>query len=146
MRISTRGRNAIKIMLDLANHNDGSPIKLKDIAWRQGISVKYMEQIVSLLQKNSLIKSSKGSSGGYTLKYPVEKYTIRQILEATEGDLSPTECVCDNGTSCEDKDFCVSYRIWQKLNSAINDTLESITLADLLEWQEEIAAAGHYVI
>lgn len=146
MKISTRGRNAIKFMLDLANHNDGNPIKLKDIAKRQGISVKYMEQIVSLLQKGSLIKSVKGASGGYTLKYPAEQYTIWQILSVTEGDLSPTECVSDDGSPCENRDTCVSHRIWKKLNTAINDTLEGITLADLLDWQEEIAEAGHYVI
>lgn len=145
MKISTRGRNAVKFMLDLANHNDGTPIKLKEVAQRQGISVKYMEQIVSLLQKNALIKSIKGASGGYTLKYPADQYTIRQILIATEGDLSPADCVNDD-SSCENRQFCVSCRIWQKLNKAINETLDGITLADLLDWQEEIEIAGHYVI
>lgn len=146
MKISTRGRNAIKFMLDLANHNDGSPIKLKDVAQRQEISVKYMEQIASLLQKNALIKSSKGSSGGYCLKYPVEQYTIKMILTATEGDLSPVDCVSETGSFCENKECCVSNRIWKKLNTAINETLEGITLADLLDWQEEIAESGHYMI
>lgn len=146
MKISTRGRNAIKFMLDLANHNDGNPVRLKDIAQRQDVSIKYMEQIVSLLQKNGLIKSIKGSSGGYFLKYPAERYTIKQILTATEGDLSPADCVSETGSSCDNMQFCVSYRIWQRLNDAINETLDGITLADLLDWQEEIVLAGHYVI
>lgn len=146
MKISTRGKNAVKIMLDLANHNDGSPVKLKDIAQRQNVSLKYMEQIVSLLQRNALIKSVKGASGGYILKYPTESYTIKQILTATEGDLSPVDCVSDGGASCDNMPFCVYYRVWEKLNTAISDALDGITLADLLDWQEEMLADGHYVI
>ncbi len=146
MKISTRGRNAIKFMLDLASHNSGEPVKLKEIAQRQTISVKYLEQIVSILHKAGLVKSVKGLYGGYLLNYPPEKYTIKQILKATEGNISPADCVSEDGTPCRNRETCVSYRIWQKLDAAINDTLEGITLADLLEWQDEMAMIDQYVI
>lgn len=145
MRISTRGQNAIKLMLDLATYNNGEPVKLKDIARRQNISEKYLEQIVSVLQKASLVKSFKGSRGGYVLQYPPEDYTVGYILKTVEGNLSPTDCVSENGVSCENRGFCVSYRLWQKLYTAINDVLEGTTLADMLEWQNELLT-DQYVI
>lgn len=145
MRISTRGQNAIKLMLDLATYNNGEPVKLKDIAKRQNISEKYLEQIVSVLQKASLVKSFKGSRGGYILQYPPKKYTVGYILKTVEGDMTPTDCVGENGVICENSGICVSHRLWQKLYTAINDVLEGITLADMLEWQSELWA-DQYVI
>ena len=145
MRISTRGKNAIKFMLDLATYNNGEPVKLKDIAKRQNISEKYLEQIVAVLQKAALVKSFKGSRGGYVLKSSPKEYTVGCILKTVEGDLSPTDCVGENGVVCENKGNCVSYRLWQKLDTAINDVLEGITLADMLEWQNELLT-DQYVI
>lgn len=145
MRISTKGKNAIKLMLDLATYNHGKPVKLKDIAKRQNISEKYLEQIVAVLHKASLVKSIRGAYGGYVLNYPPEKYTVGQILKVVEGDLSPTDCVGENGTQCENKSTCVSYRLWEKLDIAINDVLEGITLEDMLEWQNELLI-DQYVI
>lgn len=92
MQISTRGKNAIKMLLDLANHNDRIPVRLKDIACRQNVSVKYPEQIVMLLQRASLLHSVKGNQVGYLLKHPPEQYTMFQILTATEGGLSHAFC------------------------------------------------------
>ena len=138
MRISTRGQNAIKLMLDLATYNNGEPVKLRDIARRQNISEKYLEQIVSVLQKASLVKSFKGSRGGYILQYPPKKYTVGYILKTVEGDMAPTDCVGENGIICENSSICVSHRLWQKLYTAINDVLEGITLADMLDWQGEL--------
>ncbi|MDE5583085.1 MAG: Rrf2 family transcriptional regulator [Ruminococcus sp.] len=138
MKISTRGQNAIKLMLDLATYNNGEPVKLKDIAKRQNISEKYLEQIVSVLQKASLVKSFKGSRGGYILQYPPKKYTVGYILKTVEGDMTPTDCVGENGVICENSGICVSHRLWQKLYTAMNDVLEGITLADMLEWQSEL--------
>ncbi len=138
MKISTRGQNAIKLMLDLAAYDNGEPVKLKDIARRQNISEKYLEQIVSVLQKASLVKSFKGSHGGYMLKYPPKEYTAGYILKTVEGNMSPANCVGENCTVCENKETCVSHRLWQKLYKAINDVLEGITLADMLEWQNEL--------
>lgn len=146
MQISTKGRNAIKMLLDLANHNDGTPVRLKDIASRQNISVKYLEQIVMLLQRASLLQSVKGNQGGYLLKYLPEQYTIFQILTATEGSLSPVECVDRCSVPCKNQNQCVMYRMWKQLDTAICDTLENITLANLIDWQEDIVIAGNYSI
>lgn len=145
MRISTKGKNAIKLMLDLGTYYNGKPVKLKDIAKRQNISDKYLEQIVALLHKAALVKSVRGAHGGYVLNYPPEQYTVGQILKAVEGDLSPADCVGENGTLCENKGICVSFRLWEKLDTAINDVLQGITLADMLEWQNELLA-DQYVI
>ena len=145
MRISTKGQNAIKLMLDLATYSEGDPVRLKDTAQRQRISEKYPEQIIALLHKAGLVKSIRGARGGYALYYPPEKYTVGQILRTAEGNLSPTDCVGENGTPCENKSTCVSFRLWEKLDTAINDVLESITLADMLDWQNELLA-DQYVI
>lgn len=145
MRISTKGQNAIKLMLDLATYSVGEPVKLKDIAKRQRISEKYLEQIIALLHKAGLVKSIRGARGGYALYYPPEKYTVGQILRTAEGNLAPADCVGENGTPCENKATCVSYRLWEKLDTAINDVLESIMLADMVDWQNELLA-DQYVI
>ena len=145
MRISTKGRYALRLMLDLAVHDTGENIALKTIAKRQDISGKYLEQIIALLHKAGLVKSIRGARGGYALYYPPEKYTVGQILRTAEGNLSPTDCVGENGTPCENKSTCVSFRLWEKLDTAINDVLESITLADMLDWQNELLA-DQYVI
>lgn len=145
MRISTRGKNAIKLMLDLATYNNGEPVRLKDVARRQNISEKYLEQIVAGIHKASLLNSSRGKHGGYSLKYPPEQYTVGQILKAVEGDMAPTDCYGENGTPCENKSMCVSYRLWEKIDTAVNSVLDNITLADMLEWQHELYT-DQYVI
>lgn len=145
MRISTRGKNAIKLMLDLATYDNGEPVKLKDIARRQGISEKYLEQIVAVLQKASLVKSFKGAHGGYVLQYPPKDYTVGYILKTVEGNMSPADCVGENSVICENRGACVCYHLWEKLYTAINDVLEGTTLADMLEWQNELWA-NQYVI
>lgn len=106
------------MLLDLANHNDRTPVRLKDIASRQNISVKYLEQIVMLLQRASMFQSVKGNQGGYLLKYPPEQYTMFQILTATEGSLLPVECVENCASPC--KNQCVTYRMWKQLDTAIH--------------------------
>lgn len=138
MKISTKGRNAIKLMLDLATYYNGEAIKLKDIARRQNISEKYLEQIVAVLNKASLVKSVRGSRGGYMLYHSPQNYTVGQILKAVEGSMSPTECVGEHGIPCERRGMCVSVIIWERLDKAINDVLENITLADLIDWQNEL--------
>lgn len=145
MKISTKGKNAIKLMVDLATYNHGEPVSVKDIAKRQGISEKYLEQIIAMLNKASLVKSIRGAHGGYVLSYPPEKYTVGKILRAVEGDLAPTDCVGENGIACENKSACVSYLLWQKLEAAVNGVLDGITLADMLEWQNTLST-DQYVI
>ena len=138
MRISTKGRYALRLMLDLAMEENGKPVSIKDIAGRQGISEKYLEQIVATLNKAALVKSIRGSHGGYMLSEPPRNYTVGRILRTMEGNLSPTDCVGANGWPCENKATCVSLIIWQKLDEAINGVLEGMTLEDLVEWQQNL--------
>lgn len=145
MKISTKGKYAIKIMLDLATYDNGEPVSVRDIAKRQNISEKYLEQIIGVLNKASLVKSVRGPHGGYVLTDRPEKYTVGKILRVVEGDLSPTDCVGVNGIPCENKSACVSYILWQRLDEAVQEVLESITLQDMQEWQEELQT-DYYVI
>ncbi len=134
MRIGTKGRYAIKLMIDLAVYNNGEPIKIKDIAGRQEISEKYLEQIVSVLNKSGFVKSIRGARGGYLLSKRPEEYTVGEILTAIEGNLSPVEDVDNDETPAG----IVSKKVWDRLETAINDVLYGITLADLLEWYNDL--------
>lgn len=145
MKISAKGKYAIKLMVDLAMYNSGGPVRLKDIARRQDISVKYLEQIVSELSRAWLVKSTRGAGGGYTLAYAPNKYTVAQILKVTEGNLSPQACVGENAMPCENKATCVTSMIWEKLDKAIFDVLDNMTLEDLVDWQQQVAA-DYYTI
>ncbi|MGN0435250.1 MAG: RrF2 family transcriptional regulator [Wujia sp.] len=138
MKISTKGRYALRLMLDLATHNTGEPISLKDVARRQDISDKYLEQIISILNKAGFVRSVRGAQGGYVLKKEPKDYTVGMILRLTEGELTPVSCIDSEGINCERKNNCVTVRIWDKLYSAINEVVDGITLADLLEWQGDL--------
>ena len=143
MRISTKGRYAIKLMLDLATNDNGEPIRLKDVARRQEISEKYLEQIISVLNKAGFVKSVRGSQGGYLLKKTPEEYTVGMILRQTEGDLMSLS----SDTSNEMEKASVINRVWDKMGKAVNDIVDNITLQDLLDWEEEqTEEAGFYVI
>lgn len=137
MKISSRGRYAIDLMVDLALYDNGEPISVKDIAERQQISGKYLEQIVSMLQKAGMVSSIRGAQGGYRLKRKPEEYSIGAILRVTEGDLAPVACVEEGETGCANRATCSTIKIWQKLNSAINEVVDSISLADLVEWNSK---------
>lgn len=137
MKISTKGRYALRLMLDLATYNTGEPVSIKDIAKRQQISEKYLEQIIALLNKAGFVRSIRGAQGGYMLKKEPKDYTVGMILRQTEGDLAPVSCVGDEGMECDRRAECVTVRIYEKINDAINGVVDSITLADLLEWQAE---------
>ena len=143
MRVSTRGRYALRLMLDLAMNNTGEPVRLKDVAKRQEISEKYLEQIISILNKSRFVKSVRGPAGGYSLKRKPEEYTVGMILRLTEGSLAPVDCV-EDGTDCGRADQCVTVLLWKKLNDAINGVVDNITLADLVDWQMQ--KANEYVI
>ncbi len=140
MKISTKGRYAVILMLDLATYNTGEPVRLKDIAKRQQISEKYLEQIISLLNKAGFVKSIRGPQGGYMLKNPPERYTVGMILRQTEGSLAPVSI--DDETSFERQS--VTARIWTRMEGAINEIVDNITLKDLVDWQME--QVGQYVI
>lgn len=137
MKISTRGRYALRLMLDLAVYNTGEPISLKDVARRQQISEKYLEQIISLLNKAGFVRSVRGAQGGYMLRKDPAEYTVGMILRLTEGDLAPVSCVGSDSVACERRQECVTVRIWEQMNDAVNQVVDGITLADMVGWQQE---------
>lgn len=137
MKISTKGRYALRLMLDLATCQTGEPVSLKDVAKRQGISDKYLEQIISVLNKAGYVRSIRGAQGGYVLKKSPTECTVGMILRLTEGGLSPVSCVGEDAVECGRKAECVTVRIWEKINDAVNDVVDNITLADLIEWQAD---------
>lgn len=142
MRISTKGRYALVLMLDLAMYDSGGPVRLKDVARRQQISEKYLEQIISILNKAGFVKSIRGPQGGYRLRYEPEKYTVGMILRQTEGELSP---VCYEDEESREREAVIS-RIWVQMESAVNRVVDKITLSDLMDWQAEHIEEGEYVI
>ena len=145
MKISTKGRYALRLMLDLAIYNTGEPTSLKDISLRQDVSEKYLEQIISILNRAGLVRSVRGSKGGYTLKLKPKEITVGMILRATEGDLAPVSCAGEELSSdCARIDQCVTIRVYKKISDAVNDVVDGITLQDMVEWQEE--QVGTYTI
>jgi len=135
MKISTKGRYALRLMLDLAIHNTGEAISIKDIAKRQEVSEKYLEQIISVLNKGGFVKSVRGSQGGYMLKKAPTEYTVGMILRLIEGSLAPVSCVEEDEIPCNRKNGCVTYIVWKQLNDAINNVVDNITLGDLVDLQ-----------
>ena len=131
MKISTRGRYAVRVMLDLAQNDHGECIKVKDIAARQGISEKYLEQIIAILNKAGYVKSVRGAQGGYRIADVPEKYTVGMILRLTEGSLAPVTCL-EEGKACQRCDSCRSVEVWKVLYERINQVVDGITIADLL--------------
>ena len=132
MMISTKGRYALRTMLDLALNDEGEYIPLRDIAERQDISVKYLEQIVSALTRAGFVRSVRGTGGGYRLARKPEEYTVGMILRLTEGNLAPVACLEFEQNSCPRAADCVTLGIWEKLYDAINNVVDNITLADLV--------------
>lgn len=145
MRVSTKGRYAIRFMLDLALHNTGEPVRIKDVATRQNISDKYLEQVVSILNKAGYVRSIRGPQGGYVLTRNPEDYTMGQILRLTEGDMVPVACLADDVNQCDRADNCVTLHFWKKLDDAISNVIDNTTLADLVE-EEQGMMANNYVI
>ena len=144
MKISTKGRYALRLMIDLAMNSVGEPVSLKDVAKRQGISEKYLEQTISVLNRAGYVKSIRGAQGGYLLRRAPEEYTVGMILRLTEGSLAPVTCVEDGDFPCERQENCVTVILWKKINDAINSVVDSITLQDLVDWQNE--KNGQYII
>lgn len=130
MMIATKGRNALKVMLDLAQHNDGSNVSLADIAERVKESQKYLEATVSALSAAGLILSARGKLGGYRLAREPEKYTVAEIITAAEGSLAPVSCLDGN---CENACNCLTLPLWRELDEVIMNFLNSKSLADLLK-------------
>lgn len=131
MMISTKGRYALRVMIDLAQQDSEEYISLKDIAARQNISMKYLEIIVAGLNRGGMLMSQRGKSGGYRLARPAAEYTIGSILKISEGPLAPVSCL-EGENRCERSEGCITLPMWQKLDQIMEEYLESVTLEDLL--------------
>ena len=132
MLVSTKGRYALRVMLELAERPAGEYAALGTIAADQGISEKYLESIVAVLSKAGLVDALRGKGGGYRLCRSPEEYSVREILEVTEGDLAPVACLKDDAVPCETADRCRTISMWRELYKTLNNFFDSYTVADLL--------------
>ena len=144
MKISTKGRYALRLMLDIAANSEEKPVSIKDISARQDISDKYLEQIISILNSAGYVRSIRGPQGGYLLKKEPKEYTVGMILRLTEGSLAPVACVEEDAVPCERMEQCVTAIVWKKVNDAVNEVVDHITLQDLLDQQKN--GADNYFI
>lgn len=133
MKISTKGRYALRLIIELAKAPAGVPVRLRELAEKQEISEKYSEQIISLLRRGGIVLAKRGTQGGYDLAKDPKKITVGEVLRLTEGDLSPVPCLENNGEPCERKNSCATYMLWSKLRDAIDSVVDNITIADLAE-------------
>ncbi|RKI42779.1 Rrf2 family transcriptional regulator [bacterium D16-51] len=143
MKISTKGRYAVRVMLDLAKQGSGEYIPLLDIAKRQDISEKYLESIVAVLSKNDFLKSLRGKGGGYKLVKRPEEYTVGSILKLVEGSFAPVACLEKKPNRCERAAECETLKMWEGLENLLEEYFGGITLADLIEQEN---GADYYII
>lgn len=143
MKLSTRSRYGVRLMIELALHYRQGALQLTNVAERESISLKYLGQIVIQLKNNNLIKSVRGAQGGYLLARAPEKITLREIVEALEGDLNIVDCVETN--DCSYKENCVTNEIWKQLSDLIKKTLEKITLAELAKKKNNNFALNYVI-
>ncbi|MDR0928337.1 MAG: Rrf2 family transcriptional regulator [Oscillospiraceae bacterium] len=143
MKISTRGRYALRAMIDLAEHHTGTYIPLRDVAGRQDISEKYLESILPALTKAGYVDGLRGKGGGYKLSRPAESYTVGSILRLAEGSLAPVACLDCSPNQCPRAAQCRTLPMWQRLNDTLNAFFDGITLADLCR---EVESGGDFVI
>ena len=147
LKISTRGRYALRTMIDIAVNSDGERnITIKEISHRQNISVKYLEQIVNALSKAKLLRSVRGAQGGYRLSRRPEEYTIGEILRLAEGGLAPVECLENEVNTCPRRSACHTLAFWEGLDRAVRDYVDGVTLADLAQKEREMCGGGEYYI
>jgi len=138
MKVSTKGRYALRMMYDMAINDNGSAMPLKDIAARQNISIKYLEQIVILLNRAGFVKSVRGAQGGYRLAHEPEYYTVGMILRLTEGSMAPVSCLDDEVNQCPRAAECPTLYVWERLDEAVKGVIDSITLRDIIEHGQEM--------
>ena len=132
MNVTSKGRYALRVMMDLAQHPEDGFVSLKTVADRQGISMKYLEMIVGHLKKAELVESTRGKEGGYRLCRRPEDYSVGEILHCLEDNLAPVACIRDGSIACYHAELCLTIPMWKELDDITNTYLESITLADLL--------------
>ena len=132
MIVSTRGRYALRVMVDLAEHRQEGYIPMKEVAQRQGLSLKYLERIMPALSKNELVEGVQGKGGGYRLSRAPETYTVGEILRLTEGDLAPVGCLECSAEPCDRAKECRTRSVWTGFHDMTNAYFDSITVADLM--------------
>ena len=145
MMVSTRGRYALRLMLDLAEHQENGYVALKDVAQRQEISKKYLEQIIPALNRLDLLRTTRGYQGGYRLARRPDEYTLGDVLRATEGSLAPVTCLETDDNPCARQADCAALPVWQGLDRVISEYLDGITLQDILD-QQAARRGNDYVI
>ncbi len=133
MKISTKGRYALRMLIDLAMHQENGYISLKEIAERQELSKKYLEQIVPLMNKSGLLKTNRGFQGGYRLSKPASQITVGEVLVLTEGSLAPVACLDDEENTCPRRSECITLPVWEGLNKVIREYLFGLTLQDVID-------------
>ena len=139
MKISTKGRYGLRALIDLARYSEIEPVSINSIATRQGISERYLEQLMTLMKKAGLIKSIRGASGGYVLAKEIEEISVGDVLRALEGNLQPVECAAfSQDDSCEASGVCVTKYVWQRINESINKTVDEISLKQLVEESKNV--------
>lgn len=145
MKISTKGRYALRLMLDLALHNTGEYITIKSISLRQEISDKYLEQIITQLSRAGYVKSTRGAQGGYRLTKEPKEYTVGMILKLIEGSLAPVACVTEEEKDCARFKVCATYFVYERINEAVNDVVDHITLEELVERHNKLCGNDYMI-
>jgi Rrf2 family protein len=145
MKISTKGRYALRMLIELALHQQEGYVSLKDISERQNISKKYLEQIVPMLNKSGILRTNRGNRGGYMLAKSPEECTVGEVLRATEGNLAPVSCLDFESNDCPRAASCATLFVWEGLNRAIREYLDSISIQDILDHTAELNS-GDYCI
>lgn len=133
MKISTKGRYALRVMIDLAQHSEDGYISLKEVAERQNISMKYLEMIVGILNRGNFLDSCRGKMGGYKLAKKPKDYSVGSILKLTEGNLAPVSCLDSGVVNCDRADECITLPLWQELDNLVDNYLESVTLQNVID-------------
>lgn len=144
MKISTKGRYALRMLIELAEHQKDDYVSLKDISERQNISKKYLEQIVPMLNKSGILRTNRGNKGGYMLAKPANECTVGEVLRATEGSLAPVSCLEFEQNDCPHAESCATLYVWKGLQKAIDDYLDSVTVQDIIDHAAE--AGNDYCI
>lgn len=139
MKMSTKGRYGLRALIDLAQYSENEPVSITSIAARQGISERYLEQLMSKLKKAGIIKSIRGASGGYSLAKPIEEISVGDVLRALEGNIEPVECSgIQSDSNCNSAGGCVSKIVWQKINDSVNEAVDGIMLEELVNESKKL--------
>ena len=144
MKVSTKGRYALRFLINIAARTDGKPVSIKDVAAQEEISEKYLEQITSVLNSGGLVKSTREPQGGYLLRKAPEDITVGMVLRLTEGGISPVACLDADEFQCDREAKCSTIALWRRLDKAIRDVIDTTTIADLVAERPE--AADNYCI